>query len=56
MGRGAAVSCSQGNPPKLRKSHCTATLLKDILQTGLGYRSIVGGDRGELHTEPTITK
>jgi hypothetical protein len=48
------TSLKSGKLAKVKEVSLHGPFLNDIFQTVLGYRSIIGGDRWELHAEQTI--
>ncbi|RZM83077.1 class I SAM-dependent DNA methyltransferase [Leptolyngbya iicbica LK] len=48
------TSLKSGRLAKVKEVSLHGPFLNDIFQTVLGYRSIIGGDRWELHAEQTI--
>ena len=48
------ASLKSGKLTKVKEVSLHGQFLNDIFQTVLGYRSIIGGDRWELHAEQTI--
>jgi hypothetical protein len=48
------TSLKSGKLTKVKEVSLHGPFLNDIFQTVLGYRSIIGGDRWELHAEQTI--
>ena len=48
------ASLQSGKLTKVKEVSLHGQFLNDIFQTVLGYRSIIGGDRWELHAEQTI--
>lgn len=48
------ASLRSGKLTKVKEVSLHGQFLNDIFQTVLGYRSIIGGDRWELHAEQTI--